>query len=301
MIRTTLVVVCLCLQRLPVVTYHTRALTAQHLLISPLPDSCHSDTSHFKRINYHERLVIAHITLMEALQATYGAMIPDVEFVIGTADMPEMYVETRIPPAHPPNNSPSNLQASTDSFSESDLEAHPFQAKSGDSSVLKRPEGAEAGSENIAVASDGRVDQEHRNYFPATSNQLPHRVLNADTSQDNAMKLSLNQNLSESVMVSMPQLQPTQSAEGKKARAMAEDSGLRHQQRHRALLRHPNSSVTVQSVGAGFSSPPLLMLRFCKSVHHADVLVPDIHFQVRTDSPTEVCKFVRLGSSTDKV
>ncbi len=29
---------------------------------------------------------------------------------------------------------------------------------------------------------------------------------------------------------------------------------------------------------------PLPVLRFCKSDHHADILVPDIHFQVMRES-----------------
>ncbi|GFR46627.1 hypothetical protein Agub_g8232 [Astrephomene gubernaculifera] len=47
-----------------------------------------TNTAAFETVAHHKRLIIAHLALFAALSATFGPTIPDVEFLVATADEP---------------------------------------------------------------------------------------------------------------------------------------------------------------------------------------------------------------------
>ncbi|KAG2484896.1 hypothetical protein HYH03_016377 [Edaphochlamys debaryana] len=68
-----------------------------------------TDASAFDEVGHHKRLIVAHLALFEALSATFGEAIPDVEFLVSTADEPVVLTtkyatrgSNRDPPGIPP-------------------------------------------------------------------------------------------------------------------------------------------------------------------------------------------------------
>ncbi|PNH05443.1 KDEL motif-containing protein 1 [Tetrabaena socialis] len=53
-----------------------------------------TDPAGFEKVGHHKRLIAAHLALFSALSATFGAAIPDVEFLVGTADEPTVRLHT---------------------------------------------------------------------------------------------------------------------------------------------------------------------------------------------------------------
>lgn len=241
---------------------------------------------------------------MQALQATYGSTIPDVEFVIGTADMPEMFLETPVLREHPPQPPTAIFHPKTEETSQS--ESDPFlETDMPDANdVVNSLQAVPHVATNTASASD--KDSYHKTTLPPPlpTQQLHRRTLKMMNSLTPESTDLLGQRLLERVRIQelqIPEDKPTDGrttgfavdaelaltpTEGISLDVSADQMHLSsevHSQQHRALPRQPDSSSEFRSVmeDPNVASPPLLVLRFCKSAHHADVLVPDIHFQVR--------------------
>ncbi|MEW5314057.1 MAG: hypothetical protein WDW38_005581 [Sanguina aurantia] len=261
-----------------------------------------SDTSHFQLISHHQSLVLAHVVLMEALQATYGASIPDVEFVIGTADMPEMFLREARAPALDPNSSDPNS-------SDPGLDAPGPSDPSDTTPVVSNPVPA-VDSNAVADSADSRDQREdgisnltstlrgeqHSDPEQRRLRALQQRLgatdlhmhttgrrLGSVVSSDPADPEQLKTRASQQQLQAQVQQGPHPQRQGQQLQRQQKG---RQQQRRRALSGRLASATPATpelrqwETPAG-AAPPLLMLRFCKSAHHADVLVPDIHFQTR--------------------
>lgn len=238
---------------------------------------------------------------MEALQATYGASIPDVEFVIGTADMPEMFLREAQAPALDPNSDPNTSEdPGPDAPGPSDpsdtTPVVPDSVPAVDShavaDVADSKDHHEDGISSTTSTLDGeqKSDPERRRlralqqWLRATDPQThatgrrSGSVVDsgsADPEQLGTRALQQQQH---------PQLQQGQHPQRQRQQQQQrQQKGQQQQQRAlsgRLASSTPATPELRQWETPAGAAPPLLMLRFCKSAHHADVLVPDIHFQV---------------------